>query len=55
MTAAATLCDDPVSASMFEDIVGSSDAIMRVRDQILKVAPSYATVLIVGESGTTFA
>jgi formate hydrogenlyase transcriptional activator len=52
MTAAATLCDDPVSASMFEDIVGSSGAIMRVRDQILKVAPSYATVLITGESGT---
>jgi transcriptional regulator with GAF, ATPase, and Fis domain len=52
MTASATLCDDPVSASTFEDIVGSSDAIMRVRDQILKVAPSYATVLIIGESGT---
>jgi formate hydrogenlyase transcriptional activator len=41
-----------VSTSMFEDIVGSSDAIVRVTDQILKVAPSDATVLITGESGT---
>jgi formate hydrogenlyase transcriptional activator len=46
------LCDDAVSASMFEDIVGSSDAIIRVRDQILRVAPSDATVLITGESGS---
>jgi formate hydrogenlyase transcriptional activator len=41
-----------VSTSMFEEIVGSSDAISRVTDQILKVAPSQATVLITGESGT---
>jgi formate hydrogenlyase transcriptional activator len=41
-----------VSTSMFEEIVGSSDAINRVTDQILKVAPSDATVLITGESGT---
>jgi formate hydrogenlyase transcriptional activator len=46
------LCDDAVSASMFEEIVGSSGAITRVTDQILKVAPSDATVLITGESGT---
>src|ERR1700748_2752106 len=46
------LCDDDVSASMFEGIVGSSGAIIRVREQILKVASSYATVLITGESGT---
>lgn len=39
-------------ASMFEEIVGSSDAINRVTDQILKVARSDATVLITGESGT---
>jgi transcriptional regulator with GAF, ATPase, and Fis domain len=37
---------------MFEEIVGSSDAINRVTDQILKVAPFDATVLITGESGT---
>jgi formate hydrogenlyase transcriptional activator len=41
-----------VPASMFEEIVGSSDAINRMTDQILKVAPSDATVLITGESGT---
>jgi formate hydrogenlyase transcriptional activator len=37
---------------MLEEIVGSSAAIIRVTDQILKVAPSDATVLITGESGT---
>jgi formate hydrogenlyase transcriptional activator len=41
-----------VSTSMLEEIVGSSDVIRRVTDQILKVAPSDATVLITGESGT---
>jgi transcriptional regulator with GAF, ATPase, and Fis domain len=41
-----------VSTSMFEEIVGSSDAINRVTDQILKVAPFDATVLITGASGT---
>src|SRR5580658_448631 len=46
------LCDEAISASMFEEIVGSSGAISRVTDQILKVAPSDATVLITGESGT---
>ncbi len=40
------------STSMLEEIVGSSDAISRVTDQILRVAPSDATVLITGESGT---
>jgi len=45
------LCE-PVSNSTFEEIVGSSDAINRVKDQILKVARSDATVLITGESGT---
>jgi formate hydrogenlyase transcriptional activator len=37
---------------MFEEIVGSSEAISRVTDQILKVAQCDATVLITGESGT---
>jgi formate hydrogenlyase transcriptional activator len=46
------LYDEGVSVSMFEEIVGSSGAIRRVTDQILKVAPSDATVLITGESGT---
>jgi formate hydrogenlyase transcriptional activator len=40
------------STSMFEEIVGSSDAINEVTDQVLKVAPSDATVLITGDSGT---
>jgi formate hydrogenlyase transcriptional activator len=46
------LCDEAISASMFEEIIGSSGAISLVTDQILKVAPSDATVLITGESGT---
>jgi formate hydrogenlyase transcriptional activator len=46
------LRDEVASASIFEEIVGSSGAISRVTDQILRVAPSDATVLITGESGT---
>ena len=45
------LCDEVLSTSMFEEIVGSSDAICRVTAQVMKVAPSGATVLITGESG----
>src|ERR1700723_2337033 len=41
-----------LSTSMFEEIVGSSDAICRVTAQVMRVAPSDATVLITGESGT---
>ena len=41
-----------VSTSMFEGIVGSSEAISRVIAQVKRVAPSDATVLITGESGT---
>jgi formate hydrogenlyase transcriptional activator len=39
-------------ASMFEEIVGSSDAIRRVLKQVAKVAPTDSTVLISGETGT---
>jgi transcriptional regulator with GAF, ATPase, and Fis domain len=47
------LCDDDIlSTSMFEEIVGSSEAICRVSAQVTRVAPSDATVLITGESGT---
>jgi len=47
------LCDEDIlSTSMFEDIVGSSEAICRVTGQVMRVAPSGATVLITGESGT---
>src|SRR5215831_8506265 len=38
--------------SMFEEIVGSSEALRRVLSQVSKVAPSDSTVLITGESGT---
>jgi len=44
--------DDILSTSMFEEIVGSSEAIRRVTEQVRRVAPSDATVLITGESGT---
>jgi formate hydrogenlyase transcriptional activator len=40
------------SASMFEEIVGSSKAIRSVLTQVAKVAPSDSTVLILGETGT---
>jgi transcriptional regulator with GAF, ATPase, and Fis domain len=46
------LDDDILSTSVFEEIVGSSEAICRVTAQVLRVAPSDATVLITGESGT---
>jgi formate hydrogenlyase transcriptional activator len=39
-------------ASMSEEIVGSSDAIRRVLEQVAKVAPTDSTVLISGETGT---
>jgi PAS domain S-box-containing protein len=38
--------------SMFEDIVGSSDALHEVLRQVRKVAPSDSTILILGETGT---
>jgi formate hydrogenlyase transcriptional activator len=37
---------------MFEEIVGSSDAIHQVLEQVAKVAPTDSTVLISGETGT---
>ncbi len=38
--------------SMFEEIVGSSEALRRVLAQVSKVAPTDSTVLILGETGT---
>lgn len=38
--------------SMFEEIVGSSDALHAVLRQVAKVAPMDSTVLILGETGT---
>ena len=46
------LCDEVLSTAMFEDIVGSSEAICRVTAQVIRVAPCDATVLIIGETGT---
>ena len=39
-------------SSMYEEIVGSSEALRRVLAQVGKVAPSDSTVLILGETGT---
>ena len=39
-------------SSMFEEIVGSSEALRRVLGQVSKVAPTDSTVLISGETGT---
>jgi formate hydrogenlyase transcriptional activator len=38
--------------SMFEDIVGSSDALRKVLRRVSRVAPADSTVLILGETGT---
>jgi formate hydrogenlyase transcriptional activator len=37
---------------VFEEIVGSSDALRKVLEQVVKVAPADSTVLITGETGT---
>src|SRR5437879_12523230 len=39
-------------ASMFEEIIGSSEALNRVFAPVTKVAPTDSTVLIKGETGT---
>jgi formate hydrogenlyase transcriptional activator len=46
------LRNEALSSSMFEEIVGSSEEICRVTEQVMRVAPCDATVLITGESGT---
>jgi formate hydrogenlyase transcriptional activator len=46
------LKDEINEASMFEEIVGSSEALRRVLSQVSKVAPTDSTVLITGETGT---
>ena len=38
--------------SMFEDIVGSSEALLNVLHQVGKIASSNSTVLVLGETGT---
>src|SRR6266481_2268793 len=46
------LREEIVRSSMFEEIVGSSDALRTVVNQIAKVAPTDSTVLVLGETGT---
>ena len=46
------LREEIVRSSMFEEIVGSSDALCRVLAQVGKVAPTDSTTLISGETGT---
>jgi PAS domain S-box-containing protein len=48
----AALREEINQASMFEEIVGSSEALRKVLSQISKVAPSDSTVLILGQTGT---
>jgi transcriptional regulator with GAF, ATPase, and Fis domain len=44
--------EDILSGAMFEEIVGSSKALIRMLDHVARVAPTDSTVLITGESGT---
>src|SRR5262249_49161823 len=46
------LRDEIVQRSIYEEIVGSSISLQRVLSSIDKVAPTDATVLITGETGT---
>jgi PAS domain S-box-containing protein len=48
----AALREEINQASMFEEIVGSSEPLRKVLSQISKVAPSDSTVLILGQTGT---
>src|SRR5579863_10239666 len=46
------LREDIVRSSMFEEIVGSSEPLLKVLDQVSKVAPTDSTALVLGETGT---
>jgi formate hydrogenlyase transcriptional activator len=46
------LREDIVRSSMFEEIVGSSEALREILEQVSMVAPTDSTVLILGETGT---
>ncbi len=46
------LREEIVRSSLFEEIVGSSEALRKVLVQVSKVAPTDSTVLILGETGT---
>lgn len=46
------LSDRPEPANQFEELIGASSAMQKLFDQIRKIAPTTANVLITGESGT---
>src|ERR1700686_3519870 len=46
------LREEIVRSSMFEEIVGSSEALRKVLEQVSRVSPTDSTVLIQGETGT---
>jgi PAS domain S-box-containing protein len=46
------LREDIVRSSMFEEIIGSSEALRKILAQVSRVAPTDSTVLILGETGT---
>jgi formate hydrogenlyase transcriptional activator len=46
------LREDIVRSSMFEEIVGSSQALRKILEEVSMVAPTDSTVLILGETGT---
>src|SRR5262249_44535044 len=46
------LRDEVDRASMFEEIVGASEALQTVLSRVTRVAPTDSTVLITGETGT---
>ena len=48
----AALREELNQASLFEEIVGSSEPLRKVLSQINKVAPSDSTILILGQTGT---
>ena len=48
----AALREELNQASMFEEIVGSSEPLRKVLSQVNKLAPSDSTVLILGQTGT---
>jgi formate hydrogenlyase transcriptional activator len=43
---------ETLSAAMFDDIVGSSELLLRALEDVKRVAPTDSTVLITGETGT---
>jgi formate hydrogenlyase transcriptional activator len=46
------LREEVVRSSMFEEIVGSSERLLKVLSEVERVAPADSTVLILGETGT---